>query len=306
MAKLALRIVLGLLGALLVLVVILVASVFVDGALGGERIAALTNTTIPGINGQPDVRAYVARPQGAGPFPAVIMIHEFYGLNESIVDKADGLAEEGYIVVAPDTFRGSTTSWIPRAIYQVITTDPAQVNLDLDSVRAWLDREPAVDSTRVGIAGFCYGGRASLAYSLHNPAGIAATVVFYGSPETDPQILATLNGPVLGIFGGADTSIPLADVAAFEAGLNEAGIANQISVYEGQPHAFVTDIASIRMGGVQAQAWQEMLDFLDANLKTSRPQLALRLLGNYAAPLDWGYYWRLAISHTFEMEPHGH
>jgi carboxymethylenebutenolidase len=306
MGKLALRIVLGVLGALLVLVIILVASVFVDGALGGGRITALTNLTIPGVNGQPDVQAYVARPDGEGPFPAVIMIHEFYGLNESIVGKAEGLADEGYVVVAPDTFRGSTTSWIPRAIYQVITTDPAQVNLDLDSVRAWLDNDPAVDSTRVGIAGFCYGGRASLAYSLHNPAGITATVVFYGSPETDPQTLATLNGPVLGIFGGADTSIPLADVAAFETGLNEAGIANQISVYEGQPHAFVTDIESIRQGGVQAQAWQEMVDFLNANLKAGSPQISVRLLGNYVAPLDWGYYWRLAISHTFEMESHGH
>jgi carboxymethylenebutenolidase len=151
-----------------VFVLFLAGSIAVDALAGGGRLDAVTNTTIPGVNGGPDVRAYVAKPAGEGPFPAVIMIHEFFGLNESIVGKADLLAQEGYLVVAPDTFRGSTTAWIPRAIYQVITTRPENINADLDSVYAWLESQPDVAQDRVGVAGFCYGGRASLLYSLHN------------------------------------------------------------------------------------------------------------------------------------------
>ena len=222
------RILLGLLGLAMGLVILLAGSIAIDFAVDAERINAVTNTTIPGQNGGPDVRAYIAAPPGEGPFPVVIMIHEFYGLNESIVGKAEGLAQEGYLVVAPDTFRGSTTAWIPRAIYQVVTNKPEQVNQDLDSVYAWIEAQPNVAANRTGIVGFCYGGRASLNYSLHN-GQLAATVIFYGSPITDPQVLRSLPGPVLGIFGGADNSIPVEDVHAFEAALDQAGIPNEIT-----------------------------------------------------------------------------
>jgi carboxymethylenebutenolidase len=168
------------------LILILPLSIVVDSLAGKIRIDELTNTTIPGVDGAPDVRAYVAAPEGEGPFPTVIMIHEFYGLNESITSKADLLAQEGYLVIAPDTFRGQTTPLIPRAIYLVSTTDQEDVYADLNSVYAWLESQPNVDAARIGIAGFCYGGRVSLLYSLRN-SRLAATVVFYGSSETDPE-----------------------------------------------------------------------------------------------------------------------
>jgi carboxymethylenebutenolidase len=296
------RVLIGILALFAALALLLVGSVLVDFALGGDRVTSITNTTIPGINGEPDVRAYVARPQGSGPFPAAIMIHEFYGLNESIVGKAEGLAAEGYIVVAPDTFRGSTTAWIPRAIYQVITTDSAQVNRDLDSVFAWMAAQPDIQADRIGILGFCYGGRASLSYSLHNSA-IAATVIFYGSPETDPAVLKTLPGPVLGIFGGADTSIPLDEVRAFEAGLVKAGIPHEVTIYADQPHAFVTTMDAVRAGGVQGQAWTQMVDFLNTNLRdlTSQPSQSS---SDYLAPFAWRYYLMLAYEHAFGSAHH--
>jgi len=303
--KILIRVLLGVLSIAMLLILFLAASILVDYAIGRGRMDAVTNTTIPGQNGGPDVRAYVARPQGEGPFPVVIMIHEFFGLNQSIVGKAQGLAEEGYLVVAPDTFRGSTTAWIPRAIYQVIRSKPEQVNQDLDAVYAWIESQPEAAAQPVGILGFCYGGRTSLTYSLHNNR-LAATVIFYGSPETDPEVLRALPGPVLGIFGGADNSIPVEDVGAFEAALDQAGIPNEITVYDGQPHAFVTDIESIRSGGVQAQAWGQMLKFLDENLKQdgasrkSGPDLA------YLAPFDWRYYLRLAYEHAFGAASHPH
>jgi carboxymethylenebutenolidase len=233
------------------------------------------------------------------------MIHEFFGLNESIVSKADLLAQEGYFVIAPDTFRGSTTAWIPRAIYQVITSQQADVNADLDSVYAWLESQSAVEQARVGVAGFCYGGRASLLYSLHNDK-LAATVVFYGSSETDPAILKNLPGPVLGIFGGADQSIPLTEVDAFEKGLAAAGIEHKVTVYDGQPHAFVQDAAGIASGGAQAEAWNEMLAFLDANLKNGSSLNPNAATLAYDLGFAWKYYALLVFEHAFGTASHVH
>ena len=297
------RILLGLLGLVMGLVILLAGSIAIDFAIGGERINAVTNTTIPGQNGGPDVRAYVATPPGEGPFPVVIMIHEFYGLNESIVGKAEGLAQEGYLVVAPDTFRGSTTAWIPRAIYQVVTNKPEQVNQDLE-LGVCLDRSSTQRGGGSGWdCGFCYGGRASLSYSLHNDQ-LAATVIFYGSPITDPQVLRSLPGPVLGIFGGADNSIPVEDVHAFEAALNQAGIPNEITLYENQPHAFVTDMESIRSGGVQGQAWAQMLEFFEQNLKQEAASQNPNPLQTYQDSFDWEYYLIVAYEHAFGTASH--
>lgn len=306
MFKIVRRIVLGFLAVVLALAALLVGSVAVDFLIGGNRLAAVTNTTIPGVSGQPDVRAYVARPAGPGPFPVVIMVHEFFGLNASIVSKADGLAQEGYLVVAPDTFRGSTTGWIPRAIYQVITTPAEQINLDLDSVYAWLDAQPDVDDQRIGIAGFCYGGRAALGYSLHNNR-LAATVVFYGSPISDPEVLKTLPGPLLGIFGSADNSISVEDVKAFDVGLEQAGIEHQISIYEGQPHAFVQDMQTVRSSPIQTKAWNEMLAFLDKYLKQAGSSDRPAATGEaYTMPFDWAYYTMLVFEHAFGTASHMH
>lgn len=297
------RVLFGILVSTGVLAVFLAGSIVVDALVDGGRLEAVTNTTIPGVNGGPDVRAYVAKPTGEGPFPAVIMIHEFFGLNDSIVGKADLLAQEGYLVVAPDTFRGSTTGWIPRAIYQVITTRPENINADLDSVYAWLESQSDVDSARVGVAGFCYGGRASLSYSLHNNR-LAATVIFYGSPETDSTVLANLPGPVLGIFGGADQSIPLTEVDAFERGLEAAGVPHQISVYDGQPHAFVQDVDGIKAGGAQRAAWNEMLAFLEQNLKNASSSNIGVASMDYRASFAWKYYAMLVYEHAFGAASH--
>jgi carboxymethylenebutenolidase len=285
--------------------IFLVGSIFVDALAGGDRLAQVTNTTVPGPGSGADVRAYVARPEGSGPFPAVIMIHEFWGVNESIVGKADLLAEAGYLVIAPDTFRGSTTSWIPRAIYQVISSNPEEVNTDLDSVFAWLESQPDVDADNIAIAGFCYGGRTSLIYSLHNRQ-LDATVVFYGSPETDPDVLASLPGPVLGIFGGADQSIPVEQVNAFDAALSEAGVPHEITVYENQPHAFVEDADGVRSGGAQGEAWDQMLAFLETHLKDPSGLKSDIASSDYHAPFAWRYYLMLVYEHAFGTASHMH
>ena len=294
------RLLIGILVVLAAFVILLAGSIFVDAALGADRLDGVANVTIPGANGGPDVRAYVAKPAGEGPFPTMIMIHEFWGLNESIVSKADLLSEEGYLVIAPDTFRGSTTGWIPRAIYQVISAKPENINVDLDSVDAWLASQPDVDVSRIAIAGFCYGGRTSLLYSLHNNR-LAATVIFYGSPETDTEVLKKLPGPVLGIFGGADLSIPVEQVNAFDAALTQADVPHEVTIYEGQPHAFVKDATGIKAGGAPGQAWEQMLAFLERNLKNTATGTHELSLSDYRAPFAWKYYVMLVYEHAFGM-----
>jgi carboxymethylenebutenolidase len=299
------RVLLGILILLVAFVIFLIGSIVVDSATGANRLDDIANVTIPGVNGGPDVRAYVATPEGDGPFPTVIMIHEFWGLNDSINGKADLLADEGYLVIAPDTFRGSTTGWMPRAIYQVISSRPENVNADLDSVYAWLASQSDVDTDRIAIAGFCYGGRMSLTYSLRNNQ-IAATVVFYGSPEIDPEILKTLPGPILGIFGGADQSISVSQVNTFDAALTEAGVPHEIKIYEGQPHAFVQDAEGIRAGGAQGEAWNQMLAFLETNLKGKSTRKSELALSEYQAPFAWKYYALLVYEHAFGTATHAH
>ncbi len=303
--KIIKRVLLGLLAVIVGVPLLIGLSIAVDFAIGGNRLDALTNTTIPGVNGGPDVRAYVAKPEGEGPFPTVIMIHEFYGLREAIVGKADLLAQEGYLVIAPDTFRGSTTSLIPRAIYQVITTKPEDVNADLDSVYAWLESQPDVDAKRIAIAGFCYGGRSSLAYSLHNNK-LAATVIFYGSPVTDVAVLKTLPGPVLGIFGGADQSIPVEEVTAFDEALTEANVQHEITISDGQPHAFVEGVEGIKSDEVQGAAWAQMLAFLETNLKNKSSAAQQTVMADYEAPFAWKYYVMLVYEHAFGTASHLH
>jgi len=139
---------------------------------------------------------------------------------------------------------------------------------------------------------------------LHNNR-LAATVVFYGSPETDPQVLKNLPGPVLGIFGGADQSISVEDVNAFEEGLQEAGVPHEITIYEGQPHAFVTDIESIRAGGMQGEAWAQMLAFLDENLKNGLSGKNIQPIA-YNPQFPWRYYAMLVYEHAFGTASHMH
>ena len=262
--KLLRRVLVGSAVALFAVVAAVALSVPADRLLHRGEVAALTNTVIPTEAGE--VRAHVPPVTTGEPLPAIIMIHEFWGLRPSIVEKAEALAEQGYVVVAPDTFRGRTTNWLPTAIWQTIRTPEARVNTDLDAVFAWLRAQPSVDASRIMVMGFCYGGRAALHHSLHN-AEVAATGVFYGTPVTDAERLAALPGPLLGIFGAEDRSIPAKEVEAFEQALSAANVPHEVVLYPDVGHAFVSDMAEIRAGGAAGDAWQAFLTFAAATLK---------------------------------------
>lgn len=255
--------------ALLLLVLVGVVgvalSIPIDAALTRDRVASLTNDAAPGA--VPVALYRALPPEASGPLPAVVMIHEFWGLNESLIGKAELLAAEGYMVVAPDVLRGNATRWFPRALYQSITTSSERVAEDLDAVLRALRDDPRVDPERIAVIGFCFGGTQALAYSLVRPDAVAATGVFYGSVSDDAEALGRLRGPVLGVFGETDTLIPLAEVAAFEAALVAAGAPHQVEVFPGVGHAFVTSVEGIASDPVQGAAWGMLRGFLSEALQ---------------------------------------
>lgn len=264
--KLLKRALLALVTLIVIVVLIAGGALAIDAFRTRDDTASLTNTTITAADGT-TVLAYVARPNSPGTYPSVVMVHEWWGLTTEMIGKAEALADEGYIVVAPDTYRGASTQFIPRAIFLVSTTSQEQVNHDLDTVYQWLTTQPDVQQDKIAIMGFCYGGGKALRYSLTNP-NLAATGVFYGDPITDTATLQSLPAPVLGIFGSADQQIPVSEINAFDQALEQADVPHQVTIYEGQPHAFVQSIEEIRAGGAQGEAWAELVAFLAEQLKS--------------------------------------
>ena len=277
---------------LLGIVVLIAASVLVmagiilyDSAFPAQLVTDLTNVTYSGPNGV-TLHGYLARPTGNGPHPAVLMIHEFYGLNRDVIKKANLLADQGYVVLAADSYRGQTTALIPRAIFLTVTTPQDRIASDLDAAFRYLSTVQGVDALRVGAVGFCFGGTQVMKMGTRN-GDLAAAVIFYGSgPITDPAALGVMGrrGPVLGIYGEQDQSIPLAEVRGFELAMQARGVPHRVTVYPGVGHAFVTS-ASLAQPGAAQQAWGEMLAFLAQNLKgQAMAELAAPPEGPVAAP----------------------
>ncbi len=239
-------------------------SVSVDRWWTRDRVEVLANIALAGPTGP--LRAHIARPSvGAGPWPLVVMIHEFWGLDEATIGKADLLAAEGYVVIAPDLMRGRSTRWLPSAIWQTLRTPDERVRSDLDAVLAAFAGHADVDANRLAVMGFCFGGRMALRYALERP-DVAVTGVYYGNVSADARALRQLGGPVLGVFGANDTSIPQSEVAAFERALAAAGVEHEVHVFDGVGHAFVTGPGGIENDPVQAEAWRLLVDFLRRHL----------------------------------------
>ena len=154
------RILLIVLVALALLVAIPVTIIAADTAFGPDT-TDYANTTFRDAGGN-ELLGYLAKPDGPGPHPAVVMLHEWWGLNQEITLLADALAAEGYVVFVPDAYRGRVTSQIPRALYLRLGTPEDQVTSDLDAALAYLLSRPDVDPERVASLGFCFGGGHSL------------------------------------------------------------------------------------------------------------------------------------------------
>lgn len=228
----------------------------------------LTNVRIPGSVG--DILAYKAIPTGSNAnessLPSIILIHEFFGLNPSIIDKAQALSNElNCKVIAPDTFRGETTTFIPKAIWLALTTPQERVNEDLDCVCTYLQSENGdriKNNNKLAVMGFCYGGGKAIRYTTQYRQD-AATVIFYGSPVTDVDELKRLKAPVCGIYGKNDAQFSKALLDNFQSALNEANVKNDVRIYEGVGHAFWTDMEQIKRGDEpQTAAYEQCVSFL--------------------------------------------
>lgn len=260
------RILIGLLSAVGLLLVIPTAIILFDAAFGPDT-ADVANTTYTDADGR-ELLGYLAEPEGPGPHPAVLLLHEWWGLNEGITVLADALAAEGYVVFAPDAYRGRVTEQIPRALYLRLATPEEQVKADLDSALAHLVSLPNVDVERVAGMGFCFGGGHSLMLGLRHPENIALTILYYGDVITETDLLEPLvnSQGVLGIFGEEDQQISVEDVLEFESALNTLDIPNEITIYPGVGHAFITE-ENFDQPGAAGEAWQQTIDFLARKFK---------------------------------------
>lgn len=229
--------------------------------------AAPLNVSFAGPGGA-SLKGYLAEPVGQGPFPAVLMIHEWWGLNRDIAALADAMAAHGYVVLAADSFRGSVAR-IPADAMKLVSGTPAsQVAGDLDAALAYLRSRPNVNPDKVASLGFCFGGSQSMHMGTRRPELAAVVILYGGGPITDAQKLGSLPsaGPVLGIYGEQDGSIPVSQVRAFEQAMKDRGVSATVTIYPGVGHAFVKSSA-YASGGAPQQAWEQVVGFLDRTLK---------------------------------------
>lgn len=207
-------------------------------------------------------------PVGKGPFPATLVIQEWWGLDEWVKDQARALAKEGYLALAVDLYRGKVTNKQEEAHQLMMGLPPDQALGDLKAAFAYLQGRPDVKKDRIGSIGWCMGGRYTLALATEEPK-LAAAVPYYGAPPTDPAAIAKIQAPVLGNFGADDKGPSPEQVKAFEAEMKKAGKTVDVKIYEGAPHAFANP--NNPWGGYREaaakDAWERTLAFFAKNLK---------------------------------------
>jgi carboxymethylenebutenolidase len=218
-------------------------------------------------SGDETVTGTLYTPAGKGPFPALIVIHEWWGLNDWVKAQASKFADEGYAALAVDLYRGKVadTQELAHELMRGVPEDRAK--RDLRAAFGYLASQPNVRRNRIGSVGWCMGGGYSLDVALLEPT-LAATVINYGHLATDPAELKKINAPILGSFGGQDRGIPPEDVKKFGEALDKLGKNVQIKIYPDAGHAF--ENPNNKQGyraEDAADAWKRTLDFLARTLK---------------------------------------
>src|SRR6202166_3599394 len=195
-----------------------------------------TTSTVSYKSGDETVQGVLYTPAGKGPFPAIIVIHEYWGLNDWVKDQASKLADEGYEALAIDLYRGkvATTPDMAHELMRGVPEDRAR--RDLHAAFEFLQAQPNVKKGRIGAIGWCMGGGYALDVALQEPT-LAADVINYGHLATDPAELKKINAPILGSFGGQDQGITPDDVHKFEAAMKQLGKKVEIKIYDDAGHA---------------------------------------------------------------------
>ena len=238
------------------------------GLLAGEVVIGVGDFKLP---------AYRAAPLGRANPPVVLVISEVFGVHEYIADVARRLAKQGYFAIAPELFvrQGDPGAYgeIGKLLSEVIAKVPdTQVMADLDATVAWA-RGQGADTSKLGINGFCWGGRIAWLYAAHNP-GLKAAVAWYGrltgqksvmNPAHPLDLATKLQAPVLGLYGGQDSGIPLESVDRMKSALalgSDAARQSSLIVFPEAPHAFHADYRASYRQNAADDAWQRCLTWL--------------------------------------------
>jgi len=219
-------------------------------------------------SGEENGSGLLVTPAGKGPFPAVLVIQEWWGLNDWVKDQARALAREGYLALAVDLYRGKVATRQEEAHQLMMGAPTDRILRDLKAAHALLQARADVKKDRIGAVGWCMGGRWSLALATEIPS-LAAVVAYYGAPPTEPAALAAIKAPVLGNYGADDKGPSPDQVKAFEAAMKKAGKTIDVKIYEGAGHAFAN--VNNPWGGYRESAakdaWARTTAFFAANLK---------------------------------------
>ena len=224
-----------------------------------------------------EIPAYRAMPATGGPFPTILVVHEIFGVHEHIKDICRRLAKVGYFAVAPYLYAregdvaGKTDM---KDVLPIVRKVPeSQVATDLDATVAWAKSTGKADTSRLGITGFCWGGRQVWLYAAHNP-NLKAGVAWYGllqfpksdnAPINPVDEVKQMKAPVLGLYGGADQSITADQIDAMRAAIKAAGKSSEIIVYPDTPHAFNADYRPSYRPKAAKDGWERMLAWFKKN-----------------------------------------
>jgi carboxymethylenebutenolidase len=219
-----------------------------------------------------EMPAYRAMPEKGGPFPVVLVVEEIFGVHEHIKDICRRLAKAGYLAVAPELLarQGDVSKMtdIPEIISKVVSKVPdAQVMADLDATVAWAKKGGKGDTAKLGVTGFCWGGRNVWLYAAHNK-DLKAGVAWYGrlvgkgtdlQPKYPIDLVASLKAPVLGLYGGKDQGIPQDTVGKMRKAIKEEKKTAEIVVYDDAGHGFNADYRPSYNKEAAEDGWKRML-----------------------------------------------
>jgi carboxymethylenebutenolidase len=229
--------------------------------------AEVKTETVSYPSGADTVSSYLALPSGAGAHPAVIVIHEWWGLNDWVKEQTRNFAEQGYVALAVDLYRGKVAADTDQA-HELSRGLPQDRGVsDLRAAFAYLESRKDVKKNAIGSVGWCMGGGFSIQLAVNEPK-LKACIVNYGALPTDANAIAKIQAPVLGNFGADDRGIPPSAVQSFDKAMQAQHKTIDAKVYDGAGHAFENpnNTAGYREAAAK-DAWQRMVNFLNAKLK---------------------------------------
>jgi carboxymethylenebutenolidase len=217
-------------------------------------------------SGDETINGILYTPKGSGPFPALVVIHEWWGLNDWVKEEASKIADQGYVALAIDLYRGKVAT-TPDEAHQIMRGVPNdRANRDLLAASSYLRSLKNVNPSKVGDIGWCMGGGYALDLAIADPK-LKVAVINYGHLASDEATLKKINAAILGIFGGQDQGITAEDVKKFESQLKALGKIAEIHIFPDAGHAFENPNDKRYRADDAAQAWNITTQFLAKYLK---------------------------------------